>query len=196
MARGSAAHTLTRAASCRHCCNSSQLHCSLPCCPPPPPRSYKFCLTLERTTSLDYVSSQLWEALAAGCIPVYMGSPDVRERLPDPRAAIVYDPAGGGDAATPAELDALMQRVGSSSEEFAARQAWRAKQPGELAQGFGRLWELRGVTGECLLCRFLAAHRVRPRMRYTTCLFNATWMGTAGRQVHRVKCGDAQQQRR
>ena len=79
---------------------------------------------------------QIWGALAAGCVPIYMGSSNIRDMLPEPGAAIVYGP--GGDVQTPAELDALMHRVGSDKALFEGYMAWKKKPvcgPGAAGKG-------------------------------------------------------------
>jgi hypothetical protein len=65
---------------------------------------------MENSIAYDYVSEKVLDALRAGCIPIYLGAPNVRSFLPVPWAAIMYGPSG--NATTPAELDALMDRVG------------------------------------------------------------------------------------
>lgn len=40
---------------------------------------------------------------------------------------------------------------------------------------FRHLWEIRGTTGECQMCQFLARHRADPKPSYTTCLFDRDW---------------------
>lgn len=44
---------------------------------------------------------------------------------------------------------------------------------------FHTMHTLAGQSGECRLCQFLLHHRLRPQPRYTTCLFNQTWMQEA-----------------
>jgi len=50
---------------------------------------YKFCVTMENSLRLDYVSEKLWDGLAAGCVPVYLGSPSARDIVPDPNSFIM-----------------------------------------------------------------------------------------------------------
>jgi hypothetical protein len=54
------------------------------------------------------------------------------------------------------------------------------EQPSAL---FKYLWSVRKTSGECFLCQFLARHRANPKPRYTTCLFNETWMASAGQEL-------------
>lgn len=45
---------------------------------------------------------------------------------------------------------------------------------------FKYLWEMRGMTGECQMCQFLARHRVNPQPEYNTCLFDRDWYASRG----------------
>ena len=58
----------------------------------------------------------------------------------------------------------------------------------KLGPLFQHLYSLRNYGGECLLCRFLAKHRMNPQPKYTTCLFNETWMAAAKLPVVQGSC--------
>lgn len=73
----------------------------------------------------DYVTEKVWDALVAGCVPIYMGSPTVRSILPDPAGVIVYGP--GGNASTVEELDALVHRIGNDKAAYERLVAWKHK---------------------------------------------------------------------
>lgn len=45
-------------------------------------RQYKFALCYENAVFPGYVSEKIFDALFAGCIPVYLGAPDVTDMLP------------------------------------------------------------------------------------------------------------------
>lgn len=34
-------------------------------------RRYRFCIAIENTIAYDYVTEKLWDAFAAGCVPIY-----------------------------------------------------------------------------------------------------------------------------
>ena len=34
-------------------------------------RRYRFCIAMENTVAHDYVTEKLWDAFAAGCVPIY-----------------------------------------------------------------------------------------------------------------------------
>jgi hypothetical protein len=44
---------------------------------------------MENSIRQDYMTEKLWDALAAGCIPVYMGSASAPDIIPDPRSVLL-----------------------------------------------------------------------------------------------------------
>jgi hypothetical protein len=53
---------------------------------------YKFCVTMENSLAHDYVTEKLWDGLAAGCIPIYLGTPSALSMAPDASSIIMFDP--------------------------------------------------------------------------------------------------------
>lgn len=44
---------------------------------------HKFCLTIENIPNLtDWVTENMFHALASGCVPVYFGAPNIKEYMP------------------------------------------------------------------------------------------------------------------
>jgi hypothetical protein len=56
---------------------------------------------------------------------VYLGTPNIRDLVPDPGSVIVYGP--GGDVNSPQELDALMHKIGSDKALYDSYLAWKTK---------------------------------------------------------------------
>ena len=81
---------------------------------------YAFCLVLENSIAADYVSEKLFHAFAAGCLPVYYGTRDVRKLLPHPKAAVQVL----NYPSVAALVDAL-RALAERPEELEARLAWR-----------------------------------------------------------------------
>jgi len=145
--------------------------------------AHKFCVAMENSITQDYVTEKLWDALTAGCVPVYIGAPNVDDFLPDPDAIIHY---GRGGVQTPEDLLREMERLAGDREAYEKKLAWKRKKSIEefppSFQAFLRRTELYLPHVQCQLCEKIASHRVRPR-KFTTCLWNQTWMHHAGRMV-------------
>lgn len=50
---------------------------------------YKFCVAMENSIRQDYMTEKMWDALAAGCIPIYLGSKNAAKIIPDPNSIIM-----------------------------------------------------------------------------------------------------------
>jgi hypothetical protein len=85
-------------------------------------RAYKFCATMENSVGVDYVSEKMWDGLAAGCLPIYYGAPNIQEHLPSPNAVIDYVALG----ATPEALAAEVKRLTGDKAAYEAAMAWRS----------------------------------------------------------------------
>ena len=42
----------------------------------------------ENSISADYVTEKLFDAFAGGCVPIYLGAPNIEAFLPDPDAIV------------------------------------------------------------------------------------------------------------
>ena len=52
---------------------------------------YKFVLAFENGRCDDYVTEKIWDALAAGAVPVYAGADNVDKIMPNKKSAILVD---------------------------------------------------------------------------------------------------------
>ena len=84
-------------------------------------RKYKFALAIENVNDPDYVSEKVWDALAAGAIPVYGGAPNVKDFVPDETAIINID-----DFDTPEELAEHLVQVASDPLLYDMHHEWRS----------------------------------------------------------------------
>ena len=100
---------------------------------------------------------QVWQALTAGCLPIYMGAPNIlTDFMPDPKAIIMYDPK----SMTPKGLAEILQRLAANDTLYDEHMSWRSKTLSELSPGFQRLVEMTKLPGpECQLCQKVAQKR-------------------------------------
>lgn len=45
-------------------------------------KDYKFCLAYENSREEDYLSEKIFDAFYAGCVPVYLGAPNILDSIP------------------------------------------------------------------------------------------------------------------
>ncbi|XP_022080224.1 alpha-(1,3)-fucosyltransferase 10-like [Acanthaster planci] len=74
---------------------------------------YKFNLAFENAICNDYITEKLWRPLVLGSVPVYRGSPSVRDWLPDNQSAVIAD-----DFSSPKELATYLNRLVSNNIEY------------------------------------------------------------------------------
>jgi hypothetical protein len=119
-------------------------------------RAYKFCATMENSVGVDYVSEKMWDGLAAGCLPIYYGAPNIQEHLPSPNAVIDYVALG----ATPEALAAEVKRLTGDKAAYEAAMAWRSAPLEALGQGYQRLVaSARAEHSQCQVCKLVAVMR-------------------------------------
>lgn len=81
-------------------------------------RQYKFALCVENTRFPGYITEKIFDILAAGAIPLYLGAPDVAAHIPEDA---FYDIARLGRAETLVELMRGMGPVEAERMRAAAR---------------------------------------------------------------------------
>lgn len=52
---------------------------------------YKFVIAIENGVCEDYITEKLWRAFHVGVVPIYFGSPSVRDWLPNEKSAILLE---------------------------------------------------------------------------------------------------------
>ncbi len=111
--------------------------------------AYRYAIAIENSLAQDYVSEKVYEALAAGAVPVYLGAPNVRDLLPD-GAAIVHV----RDHASPEALGAYLHALDAGGEGawLAAHQQWRTRAVPRTFADLQALADYRSVTLPCRAC--------------------------------------------
>eukprot|EP00899_Mesostigma_viride_P015645 jgi/Mesvir1/24081/Mv10803-RA.1 len=120
---------------------------------------YRFCVAMENSNTVDYVSEKVYEALNAGCVPLYLGAPNIQEFLPYEVSRMIVDRRR---FATEGEYFAEIQRLMHDDEAYEEYMAWRkdawAGKPFHPA--FKKYLDLFAKDKpRCELCRYLAGHK-------------------------------------
>lgn len=119
---------------------------------------YKFTLAIENAICDDYITEKLWRPLTLGSIPIYKGSPTVRDWLPDNQSAILID-----DFSNPQELAKYLHFLLQNDEEYQKYLTYRSsgiKNEKLVKVMRARDWgvndyeKINFITGfECFVCR-------------------------------------------
>lgn len=74
---------------------------------------YKFVIAIENAVCEDYVTEKLWRAIHLGVVPIYLGSPSVRDWLPNEKSAILLQ-----DYPTPELLSEHINKLMANDELY------------------------------------------------------------------------------
>lgn len=83
---------------------------------------------MENTNTRDYVTEKVYDALAAGCIPIYYGAPNIASFIPQPDAVINLD-----DFSSMTELVAELERLAHNQTAYMERLAWKTQASNQLS---------------------------------------------------------------
>uniref|UniRef100_A0A8C2UKA7 Fucosyltransferase n=1 Tax=Chinchilla lanigera TaxID=34839 RepID=A0A8C2UKA7_CHILA len=119
---------------------------------------YKFILAFENAVCDDYITEKFWRPLKLGIVPVYYGSPSIKDWLPSNRSAILIS-----EFAHPRELASYIRRLDYDDRLYKAYIEWKLK--GEisnqrlLAALRERKWGVQDINQdnyidafECMVC--------------------------------------------
>ncbi|CAG2064684.1 unnamed protein product [Timema podura] len=127
---------------------------------------YKFTLAFENAFCEDYITEKLWRPLTLGSVPIYMGSPSVRDWLPNRNSAIL-----ASDFESPEDLAKYLTKVGRDKGKYESFLRHKlGPTDGRVSNGFlkealaSRKWGIDPVRGsfvdhfECYVCRSVHDH--------------------------------------
>ncbi len=112
---------------------------------------YKFNLAFENSIEEDYVTEKFFDPLEAGCVPVYLGAPNIDDYAPGDHCYIHVADFNG-----PKQLAEYLLDLNEDEEAYNAYHAWRRRPP---RTAYRRLCEERLVHPFVRLCRLLQNSR-------------------------------------
>ena len=108
---------------------------------------YFFCIAFENSRHHDYVTEKVFQALAAGCVPLYDGAPNAKLLLPH-KSFIDRN-----DFADAADMGRYLRHLLTAPRKYAAYFEWKTV-PSQVAK-LEALARLGSDSGWCRLCQFL-----------------------------------------
>lgn len=75
---------------------------------------------IENSLVEDYVSEKVYDALIAGCVPIYWGAPNIQDFIPHESSIINY-----AKLRTPAVLLGELERLANNKTAYEAKLAWK-----------------------------------------------------------------------
>ncbi|KAM5142276.1 GDP-fucose protein O-fucosyltransferase 4 [Mantella aurantiaca] len=119
---------------------------------------YKFHLAMENAICTDYMTEKLWRPMHLGAVPIYRGSPSVKDWMPNNHSIILID-----DFASPEDLANFIHSLDRNDEDYLRYLEY--KKPGRITNKFlvesieKREWGVNDMTApnylngfECFVC--------------------------------------------
>ena len=97
---------------------------------------------------MSYATEKVYDALAMGAIPVYLGAPDIYRFIPDPSAVI-----NAADFNSTAALAKYLIELGNDDEKYMKHFEWKKK---KFSPEFDRVMRLATRTVECRMALTLS----------------------------------------
>ncbi len=118
-------------------------------------RRYRFNLAYENCIDRDYVTEKWFDCLASGCVPVYLGAPNIADFAPSSDSYI--DATKFADAAA---LAHHLRELAASPQAYAHHFDWKQR---PLPPAFTRLFEGQEIPFLRRLCAWLDGERAGER---------------------------------
>lgn len=114
-------------------------------------REYLFTIAIENSLEDDYVTEKLWQPLAAGSVPIYLGAPNVDEWLPCSNYSCIINLR---QFDTIRDAANFINELVQNKERYMQYHQWRNE--GNLRSSFVKMVnyfeEANKYSIECLLC--------------------------------------------
>ncbi|KAI3631379.1 hypothetical protein MIR68_010869 [Amoeboaphelidium protococcarum] len=134
-------------------------------------KHYRVCVAIENSNARDYVSEKLWDSYRWGCVPIYLGAPNVvSDFMPSNDSAILMPPRkdlnflqvdGRVDSQYQSRSfqDAVkdIQLVLRDDDEYNRRQKWRQVPFHQRSPGYQRIMNITQMPSQdCQMCAKIA----------------------------------------
>jgi tryptophanyl-tRNA synthetase len=85
---------------------------------------------MENSNEYDYVTEKVYDALAAGCVPIYYGAPNIGNYIPAASSIVDYSRLGSAAA-----LLAELERLAANQTAYEEKLAWKSWSVAQMSQG-------------------------------------------------------------
>ena len=113
-------------------------------------QQYLFHLSFENGITQDYITEKLWGALAAGTVPVFLGSPNIKEHVPHGSVINTLD------FETPEALGKYLTKVAANQTLYEQYHEWRKH---DFPEAFVKKYNFTHIHSECRTCRWAYAKK-------------------------------------
>eukprot|EP00899_Mesostigma_viride_P016159 jgi/Mesvir1/24544/Mv21882-RA.1 len=121
-------------------------------------RRYRFCIASENSEIVDYFSEKLPGSLQAGCLPIYLGAPNIQDFLPVPARQMMLHVL---DFKTEDELFAEIQRLSADDNAYDRYFEWKRRPEGPFLPLYERhIGQFLRGDSSCQLCQLVVERRL------------------------------------
>jgi alpha-1,3-fucosyltransferase 10 len=120
-------------------------------------REYLFTVAIENSLEYDYVTEKLWQPLAAGSVPIYLGAPNIDEWLPCSNYSCIINLR---QFRTIRDAAHFINDLAQNKERYTQYHQWRNEE--NVRSSFIRMVEYFQEANkhsiECLICDMVYRH--------------------------------------
>ncbi|CAF3641962.1 unnamed protein product [Rotaria sp. Silwood1] len=140
-------------------------------------KQYLFTVAIENSLEYDYVTEKLWQPLAAGSVPLYLGAPNVDEWLPCYNYSCIIHLR---NFTSIKDVANLINRLANNKTLYAEYHQWRNEENvrSSFIKMINYFQEANQHSIECLLCDMVYRHdhgRIRRKLLAAKNPFNDTF---------------------
>lgn len=129
---------------------------------------------MENSITRDYVTEKVYDGLMAGCIPIYLGAPNIEDYVPDSNAIINYARLGSPEA-----LKAELERLAADQESYEQKLLWKTASQHEWTAG-ERI--RRGAARQCSACA-TPKHEMFCCRMFAGALYERSWVAAFSKLI-------------
>lgn len=117
---------------------------------------YRYCIAIENSIAKDYVTEKVYDAFAAGCLPIYLGAPNINEFIPTMDSIIDFQAYGSAEL-----LAQELHRLSANQTAYLEKFEWQ-KHPERWGKEFNQLQlhSKKESHTQCQLCQVKHVHAV------------------------------------
>lgn len=78
---------------------------------------------MDNSNLKDYVTEKVYDGLVAGCVPLYLGAPNIQNYIPDNNSIINVDQLGSVEA-----LKDELERLAADDDAYDEKLSWKQKE--------------------------------------------------------------------
>ena len=109
--------------------------------------AYRYTFTAENSFGMDYVTEKVYDALASGAVPIYLGAPNFIDFIPAAAAVINFRDFSSIEA-----VANYLRVLDNAEDKWLQHHEWRSRPPPKNIVDLQSLANYKAVTLACRIC--------------------------------------------